>query len=465
MGRDMDVVYQSASLSAASYVSLQHQDFLVGATIADAAWNRRMPGVQTFSGRGFTQRQFAEVQRVYRVPCHQPDTTAGFSATVFENIASGELHLAFRGTTEPGEEWRDVALALEFADQLAALLRAGVVDDFLRAADLLDATGKANPAYIGRLRLTGHSLGGHLALWAAVKHPELVMRVDTFNGAGMSCSPPVMMLLETLWRDTVLPALSASALDPARVHNYYADPGPQASGAGAFGYRPGEHVPLFIEDHSEQGRNPLENHAMAYLLESLALYRVFGAIDASLSFEDVAAILEGGSNINNGSIAATASALGDALGGNYAGLDDAVALFDALGPDIAAGVWNDARIKPLADLDMRAVALENSVRGSSYRFALQNLHSFALLARGAASSGLTRGTFTPEYLERRCFVLESLLLRNRGELSMVAEARHVPATAWPMRQVSGEDFRGLGGGFGQVRKLFRNGAPAAVRIR
>ena len=60
----------------------------------------------------------------------------------------------------------------------------------------------------------------------AVEHPELVMRVDTFNGAGMSCSTPVMLLLETLWRDTILPALSASSLDPARVHNYYADPGP-----------------------------------------------------------------------------------------------------------------------------------------------------------------------------------------------------------------------------------------------
>lgn len=250
MSRNMDVVYQSALLSAATYVSLQHQDFLVGEAITDAAWNRRAPGVATFSGRGFTRRQFAELQHAYRVLCHQPDTSAGFSATVFEHIGSGELHLAFGGSTAFGGG--RMALAQEFADRLAALLRDGVVDDFLRAAELLDAAGNANPAYIGRLRLTGHSLGGHLALWAAVEHPELVMRVDTFNGAGMSCSTPVMLLLETLWRDTILPALSASSLDPARVHNYYADPGPQAAGAGAFGYRPGEHVALFIEDHSEE---------------------------------------------------------------------------------------------------------------------------------------------------------------------------------------------------------------------
>lgn len=446
MSRTMDEVYHSALLSGAAYISWQRQDFLSGTAIADISWNRRAPGAESFSGRGFTHRQFAEVQRRYRVLCHQPDTTSGFSATLFENTASGALHLAFRGTTELGDEWREVTLAREFAHQLGALLRDGVVDEFLRAAGVLDTAGNANPAFIGRLGLTGHSLGGHLALWTAVKHPELVMRVDTFNGAGMSCSAPVMVLLETLWRDTVLPALPASSLDPARVHNFYADPGPQALTTGVFGYRPGEHVPLFIEDRSGEGTKPLENHAMECLLESLALYRVFGALDATLSFDDVSTILEGSSTIGDASIAATVAALGDALGEEYAGLDDAAALFDALGPDIAAGAWNGARIEPLSNLEMSAIARENSLIGSSYRFALLNFHSFALVAPGAVSSRLALAGFTSEYIEHRSYLLESLLLRHRGEAQRVAESGHVPPAPWTMRQVAGT-YRGHAGGF------------------
>ncbi|MBP8926892.1 MAG: hypothetical protein KBG75_13615 [Pseudomonadales bacterium] len=464
MSRTMDEVYQSALLSGAAYVSLQRQDFLIGTAIADASWSRRALGVESFAGRGFTHRQFAEVQRRYQVLHHQPDTTSGFSATLFENTVSGELHLAFRGTTELGEEWREVALALEFARQLGALLRDGVVDDFLRAAGVLDAAGNANPAYIGRLGLTGHSLGGHLALWTAVDHPELVMGVDTFNGAGMSCSAPVMVLLETLWRDTILPALSTSSLDPGRVHNFYADPGPQALTTRVFGYRPGEHVSLFIEDRSGAGAKPLENHAMEYLLESLALYRVFGALDASLSFNDVSTILEGSSNIGDGSIATTIAALGDALGEEYAGLDDAVALFDALGPDLAAGAWSGARIKPLSDLEMSAIARENSLIGSSYRFALLNFHSFALVAPGAVSSGLALTGFTSEYIEHRSFLLESLLLRNRGATQMVAESGRVPHAPWTMRQAAGA-YCERAGGFRWASSPLRNGAAGLTRTR
>ena len=168
-----------------------------------------------------------------------------------------------------------------------------------------------------------------------------------------------------------------------------------------------------------------------------------GALDASLGFEDVSTILEGSSNIGDSSIATTVAALGDALGEEYAGLDDAAALFDTLGPDIAAGVWGGACIKPLSDLEMSAIALENSLMGSSYRFALQNFHSFALVAPGAVSSGLALAGFTPEYIEHRSYLLESLLSGNRGEAQKVAETGCLP---WTMRQASGT-YRELARGF------------------
>ena len=146
MSSTMDVVYQSALLADAAYVSLHLPGFVTNQLISAEAWDQdasNPDGIVTFADRGFTRQQFDEFQRTYRVLHHQPDTTTGFSATLFENIETGGLHLAFRGTNGLSDAWQDVALATVFADQLGSVLQEGMVDDFLRAANV---PGKSSPA-------------------------------------------------------------------------------------------------------------------------------------------------------------------------------------------------------------------------------------------------------------------------------------------------------------------------------
>ena len=172
---------------------------------------------------------------------------------------------------------QDVSLAAPLAAQIGELLQNGAVDDFLRDAGLIDASGAVLPEYAGRIQLSGHSLGGHLALWTASQHPELVARVDTFNGAGLTYNSPVAVLLDTLWNETIAPG--ASALVAGEIHNYYAEPGPEVTATGLLAYRPGEHVPLFIEYAPGE---VLATHNMSRLVDALAAYRLFAAIDPAL---------------------------------------------------------------------------------------------------------------------------------------------------------------------------------------
>mgnify|MGYP003415322180 FL=1 len=128
----------------------------------------------SFQSRGFTHPQFEEFQRTYRVLHHQPDSATGFSATLFENVSTGELHLAFRGTNGAMDLLQDASLAVTLAVQFGDWLQNGAVETFLRDAGLIDANGAAMPEYAERIQLSGHSLGGHLALWAASQHADLV---------------------------------------------------------------------------------------------------------------------------------------------------------------------------------------------------------------------------------------------------------------------------------------------------
>ena len=152
---------------------------------------------------------------------------------------------------------QDASLAVSLATQFGDWLQNGAVDDFLLAAGLIDASGSVLPQYAGRIQLSGHSLGGHLALWTASQHPDLVARVDTFNGAGLNYQHPVVVLLETLWNETIAPG--ANALVGGAIHNYYAEPGPEVTATGLFGYRPGEHVPLFIETRRTRGHGDAQH--------------------------------------------------------------------------------------------------------------------------------------------------------------------------------------------------------------
>ena len=316
---------------------------------------------------------------------------------------------------------QDASLAVTLAVQFGDWLQNGAVETFLRDAGLIDANGAAMPEYAGRIQLSGHSLGGHLALWTASQHADLVARVDTFNGAGLNYQHPLVVLLETLWNETIAPG--ANALVGGAIHNYYAEPGPEFTATGLFAYRPGEHVPLFIEHAPGE---VLATHDMSKLVDALAAYRLFAAIDPSLDAAQMGAILEAASNDSQGSIAAAVRALGASLGGAYAGVSDPLELHAMLAPQLEAGAWAGARIVPAAGTAVGDVVLEQSDTGSAWRFAALNLFPFALIAPAAASVTDAPTDLGPEYLLARAWLLQSATLRNADDALTVAELGREP---------------------------------------
>jgi Ca2+-binding RTX toxin-like protein len=423
MATTMDVVYQSALLADAAYVSLEVQGFVSGGLITDAAWSDvGGSNSETFQSRGFTRNQFEEFQRTYRILHHQPDTLSGFSATLFENRQTGELHLSFRGTNDAADFIQDATLLNPLLDGLRMQLQNGAAENFLKQAGLLDEYGSIRQEYAGRINLSGHSLGGHLALWTAARHAGLVARVDTFNGAGLGYGSPMAVALQSFWNDTVAASFRGSSIDPARLHNFYAEAGPELVATGTYAYRPGAHVPLFIENPG----NAIDTHQMRHLVTSLAAYRVFAALDGTLDAARIGELLGAAANSGPGSIAAALGALGRSLGGAYAGMQDAQAMHARLVADVDAGAFAGARVEVASGRDIASAVLESSQAGNAWRFAVVNLLPFAVVGPELPAQAYTLERFTPEYLQARAYLLQSLLLRNALDASTVAELGRGP---------------------------------------
>ena len=224
--------------------------------------------------------------------------SSGLDAFVL-NDPSGGLTVAFRGT-EVGlnlNSLRDLlndAVLATGTSHIADFFNVGqvaAIDQFLINAGLIDEQRQVNPAYIGEITFTGHSLGGHLALIAAYKYPALVKNVYTFNGAGMAP-------LDQLWFSEILPAISDRHLDQSNVFNLYADKGIELTAAqnSWFG-RPGARQAIFIEASSAA----MDNHAIARMVKSLSMYRLLQMLDPSFNSDagmrDIYRMLDATSNV------------------------------------------------------------------------------------------------------------------------------------------------------------------------
>ena len=421
MSQSIENIYQSALLADAAYVTFNAENFLAGTEISPAAWDGgpdRKAGDFTFRDAGFTFEQFREFTQSYEVLRHQPDTGTGFSATFFRLKDSGEFFVAFRGTNDLPDYLMDTAIAAGLAYLLQDTLQNGALQSFLETAGVIDSAGRAIPDFKGKLTLTGHSLGGYLAMFAAQNYADLVKRVDTFDSAALLYNSPILSSLDIIWRGLDQNGL----LDLSRVHHYYAEPGPELVAESENVYRPGEHVALFIEYGAGSGLTPLASHSMASLVTALSAYRLLAALDPALELGDATTILEGAANRGVGSIATLCIALGDALGERFTNIADPVILLNTLREDIDSGRWDGLRIEALTGREIADLASADSIAGSGYRFALQNLHAFALIGADTAAADVAPGGFSPDYLEHRGYLLQSLLLRNASDALLVTEA-------------------------------------------
>ena len=346
---DINKMYQGSLLSEASYADLQNkfdpQDVKTALMNIDG------------TGKGFSKAQAEDFVTHWKVASHQPDTASGFSATLFESLDNpGTYTLAIRGTAGKLDIFSADTLGIlslgyaraqtyslynyfirlitpssENVGQWVNTGKTGVVDGALvpvyeyqnDAAGglgvIVDATGQ-NTNFDAILNVTGHSLGGHLALAFTRLFTNWASGIYTYNAPGIAASQSVDNFFRSFGGDGKYPV----NLDQITT-NLVGEAGIEL--ISTFN-KPGQQDLVFIEDQGlPSPGNPAGNHSIKALTDALAVYDLLGKLDNTLSLDQIKPFLEAGSNTPNESLEAIVDAVGDLLGaGSKVTIDDRDAL-------------------------------------------------------------------------------------------------------------------------------------------
>jgi Ca2+-binding RTX toxin-like protein len=338
-------------------MTVSSHDLALQAETAQAAYALFSQEVQpedalTEAGRGdFTSAQVTNFLSTPANPNglqllnHQPNDQVGFSATVFLDTSTNSYVLSIRGTdqlatdgigtvtglaqqgfagdqlialyryyrqltTAAGEQVvysdEEVALLLAIRNhthvplQNSALIQASALYAELAldvGRPLQDgATGTSVIPADAALIVTGHSLGGHLALLFGRFFPEVVEHIYAFNALGIGATG-----------ERNLFSLGVGQIDPALVTNVAAEMG--AEPVANILPRPGEIVNVYTEPGA-----PLHQHSIVVLADSLALYDAFVTLSPDLATSDISRIITAASAQAEESFEATLDFLRQALG-------------------------------------------------------------------------------------------------------------------------------------------------------
>ncbi|MFV0665969.1 carbohydrate-binding domain-containing protein [Denitromonas sp.] len=319
-------MFSMASLAQASY-----------AAIPPAATQSQLTAALRERDGGFSFTQAIQFAAQYSVVTQYNDADTSFSATVFKD-GSGNLTLAIRGTLEK-TGWpndivptdADIFLRGMGYDQIVAMYNwwqrasvtsgnvpqyalieypnanvstppasalplyttsvafGGTVLYLVREADAA-ATGELAGALSrdsdGMLDVTGHSLGGHLALAFASLFPSVSAKVATFNAPGFVDSAVNQSFMSRLGgavpngiAPAGIPTLNVVA-DEARVGNV------PWSAIAALHSRPGLAVDIAIENQwqSDETSSPAAlNHSQQTLTDALAVFSMLTRLDSTVT--------------------------------------------------------------------------------------------------------------------------------------------------------------------------------------
>lgn len=254
---DISALSAHSSLSFAAYADMTGslQRDLISAGMSDAQ-------ASIFAGRWTVVEQFSGA--------------LGLSATVFQEISSGAHCVAIRGSQSPGDFGANYILANGFPAQMNP--------QFTSLRDQINLW-TANGVLPSIFTVTGHSLGGYLADAVALQFGARVSGVYTYNAPGVDgyFSSIVNALREAL-------GVSGIGTLPNLANVRGTAGWPAIAGLG-------NQVapPRLIE--TESSIDPIANHSIVGLTDSLAVYELYSTLAPSLSADSIKRIVQGASSI------------------------------------------------------------------------------------------------------------------------------------------------------------------------
>jgi hypothetical protein len=411
MSDELSQYLQYAQLSMAAYTPLSNG--FVGSIPADQLSNPQV-GFSTLSAGQFSSR--------YTVLSHLEDSAVGvgFSATIFrdETSPSQQKILAIRGTNGPGDLLVDLV-------NVALAGSATLNPQYIALRNYIGLLS-ADPNLLGgqNFTVTGHSSGGFLAQ-AIVTDAAYASRIDqvyTYNAPGFGGAAG--SILEALG----VPNPLIDPVSAAKVRNLVASNG--LSPIAGLGDHIGQVLPIFIETGGA-----IDNHRITTLTDALAVYDLFGKLDAQVQVQPVTDILNALSNEPASSLEQAVVALQTLLAPTQPltlPTGDRDALYNAI-QTLASHPSMDGS-KAVISLvhesasDLQAMAQFNSTLGLATRYALRELNPFVIAGDPAvysphnqqgelslfdASTGI--GELTGEYITDRAAFLAKKMEINRTD--------------------------------------------------
>ncbi len=466
---DIERYYLQSELALASYTNL-----LV-----------RIPNTVALQddGKGMSAAQAAKFAETYTVVTQYNDTLAegglgtSFSATVFKD-AGGNLTLAIRGTAEltgsPNDLTTDASIFAGGAgyDQIVALYnwwsRSTAVpgtqvqqyrivyssqnpqaiqigNQWLEPAGTVTAIGgdiynalAADADH--QLDVTGHSLGGHLAMAFTTLFAGFTTQATVFNAPRFK---------DNATNQAFFAALGGSVPTGTKITNVIADEAkigdnPWSAIAG-LNSRPGTAVDIAIENQvgSDEPDTPAaKNHSQQTLTDALAVYSLLSQLDPSLSPEAFKSLLNTSAEGTSASLERLVDAIERLLGVDnnlmLSGNRNRDLLYQAI--DTIQNGSGKARYQALLDKaifipitsasaidSLVGKARQTDAEGLAYRYALVSLNPFAVLgadyagfnANGALelyNSATDSGEITDQYLKDRAEFLVRKTWFNTNDL-------------------------------------------------
>ena len=401
---------------------------------------------------GFSDSQATAFVTNWALIDHLPDTSTGFSATVFQSKDNGEYTLAIRGTAQndvdligadvgdivaDGLAWDQIIDLYNYTQELTrhgdytqaikwpiaideALISQGAdkVKEWAQSqgyiydnpggnvwrVELISVQGVGDGVLYGKsLHVAGHSLGGHLAAAFSRLFPDITTDVTMINGAGFSTGSPV--IANNFNINNLFSMLHAGASDfPSdKITNYIGSGLALVAQNWPIGLvQPGGMATVEIEDHL----SGILGHGASQMTDSLAVMSMLWQLDNTLSIAQLnQLLLEVSSDASRAletvvntvatvfgysTIPEGADNLGAGREAFYATLEQIQARLDLIGETSPFSV---TLFSGLAGTDIAGLAGNTSSAATpenlAIRFALRELSAFALVGYNYDSDALS----------------------------------------------------------------------------